>query len=326
MEAAMATNIVRYLDEHWAYPVVVTNPTTPTSGAPVRFGSQTGIALTDEGEGGNAATATTVNFGPYIADHVVDDDAGSGIAVGDAIFYHDTPTGSPATNLNNASASGYFYGFAMETVGANATATIEVCHVPSPGAGTLGAGTVGESNLASAAVAVEKLKGALQTGFIPVPLTSLREVFSNAITNIAGNGGVLASDTTPVLNFTNGDTDSALRVLWAATNVDPVIFQVPLPPDLDEASNVEVHFRAAMEGATDTPVISADSYFNEGDTKVEDDSAAVTGTTYAEYIITIAAADVPAGAQTMTVELTPGAHGDDDLYMTAVWVEYQRTD
>jgi hypothetical protein len=79
-----------------------------------------------------------------------------------------------------------------------------------------------------------------------------------------------------------------------------------------------------MAGATDTPVISADSYFNEGDTKVEDDSAAVTGTTYAEYIITIAAADVPAGAQTFTCELTPGAHTTDILYMTAIWVEYTR--
>jgi hypothetical protein len=97
-----------------------------------------------------------------------------------------------------------------------------------------------------------------------------------------------------------------------------------MPPDLDEAAVVEVHFRAAMAGATDTPVISADSYFNEGDTKVEDDSAAVTGTTYAEYIITIAAADVPAGAQTFTCELTPGAHTTDILYMTAIWVEYTR--
>lgn len=162
------------------------------------------------------------------------------------------------------------------------------------------------------------------TGFVGVPLTSVREVTSNAIPNAAGNGGLLASDTTPILNFTNADTDSALRLSWASSNSDAITFQVVLPPDLNDAKDVVLHFRAAMAGATDTPVISADTFFNEGDTKVEDDSAAVTGTTYAEYIVTIGAADVPAGAQTMSVELTPGAHTTDALYMTAVWVEYTK--
>lgn len=162
------------------------------------------------------------------------------------------------------------------------------------------------------------------TGFVNVPLTALREISSNAIPNAAGNGGLLAADTTPILNYINGDTDSALRLNWAASNSDPVAFQVALPPDLDEAGDVKIHFRAAMAGATDTPVISADTFFNEGDTKVEDDSAAVTGATYAEYTITVAAADVPSGAQTMSVELTPGAHTTDALYITAVWVEYSR--
>lgn len=161
-------------------------------------------------------------------------------------------------------------------------------------------------------------------GFVGVPLTSLRELTTGAIPNAAGNGGLLASDTTPILSTINGDTDGALRVSWAASNSDPVGFQVLLPPDLDDAADVVIKFRAAMAGATDTPAVSADSYFNEGDTKVEDDSAAVTGSAYAVYAITIAAADVPAGAQTLSVELTPGAHTTDALYLTAMWVEYTR--
>lgn len=86
---------------------------------------------------------------------------------------------------------------------------------------------------------------------------------------------------------------------------------------------MEVHFRAAMAGATDTPVVSADSYFNEGDTKVEDDSAALSSSV-AEKTITIDAADVPSGAQTLTVELTPGAHTTDAMHLYAIWVEYTR--
>ena len=156
---------------------------------------------------------------------------------------------------------------------------------------------------------------------IPVPLATLRESVSDDITNIAANGGLLAKDTTPNLEMTNGDTDSALRLDWAASNSDPIVFQVPLPADLDVACPLVIKFRAAMAGTTDEPTIASDVYFNEGDTKVEDVSAAVTGTTYAEYTITVAAADIPAGARTMTVELTPGAHTTDILYMTNIMVE-----
>lgn len=162
------------------------------------------------------------------------------------------------------------------------------------------------------------------TGCLPVPLATLRELTAGAIPNAAANGGLLASDTTPILNTINGDTDGALRVNWAAANVDAVGFQVVLPPDFDSDEDVSIHFRAAMAGATDEPVIAADAYFNEGDTKVEDVSEAVSGTAYAEYTITIAAADIPDGAQTLSVELTPGAHGTDALYITALWVEYNR--
>ena len=314
----MATNIVRYLQKHFVLPVACSDPATPASGSPVRFGELTGIALTDEGEGGNAATETSVDFGTFVADFSVkgvDDSGNSAVAAGDSIFYVDADT--PKLSKK---ASGYFFGFALETVNSGSTATIEVLHV------TAGSwiGSVATGDLAAGAVTAAKLSTTLKTGFVPVPLTGIREVAANNLQNIAANGGLLATDTTPILEFTNGDTDSAWRMRWAAANVDPISFQVPLPPDIDEASNVTVHMLAAMGGAADTPVISADSYFNVGDTKVEDDSAAITGTTPAEYAITIAAADVPAGAQTMTVELTPGAHGTDTLLIYAVWVEYTR--
>lgn len=312
----MATNIVK--EPGWTLSVVCSDPAAPVTGDPVRFGELTGVALTDEGEGGNASTETTVYFGPCVVDVSVKGIDGSGnsaVAVGDTIYYVDGDT--PKLSKK---ASGYFFGFALETVGSGETGTINVMHAPA-GAWT---GTVNTGDLASGAVTAAKLSTTLKTGFIPVPLTAVREVVSNAIPNAAANGGLLASDTTPILQLTNGDTDSALRLAWAASNSDPIIFQVALPPDLDVSGNVEVHFRAAMAGATDSPVISADSYFNEADTKVEDDSAAVSGTSYAEKTITIAAADVPAGAQTLTVELTPGAHTTDILYMTAIWVEYTR--
>lgn len=150
--------------------------------------------------------------------------------------------------------------------------------------------------------------------FIPVPLVTCLE-------SDATNATALTGSTTPTLDMADGDTDSGLVLTWAASNSDAIIFQTPLPPDLDVASDVVIHFRAKSGGSTNTPTIASDAYFNEGDTKVEDVSAAL-GAAYAEKTITIAAADVPAGAQTLTVELTPGAHTTDTVVLSAIWIEY----
>ena len=124
----MATNEIK--KPGWQLSVAATHPATPTSGGPVRYLTLPGVALTDEGAGGNAATETTVDFGPGIWDLSVDDDLGTGIAVGDALYYHDTGTGTPATSVNNRPGSSQcFYGYAMETVTANATSTINVMRV-----------------------------------------------------------------------------------------------------------------------------------------------------------------------------------------------------
>lgn len=313
----MATNIKRYLQQHFALPVVCSDPTTPATGDPVRVGELTGVALTDEGEGGNGATYTTVEFGACVVDvsvKAVDGSGNSAVALWDTIYYVDADT--PKLSKK---ASGYFFGFAMETITSGETDTINVMKLP---AGS-NISTVGTSDISTGAITAVKLSTTLKTGFIPVSLASVREITTGAFINAAGNGGLLATDTTPILNTINGDTDGAWRLAWAASNSDAIGFQVPLPPDLDEASVVEIHLRAYMAGATDTPVISADSYFDEGDTKVEDDSPALNATP-TERIITIAAADVPAGAQTLSVELTPGAHTTDILYVTAIWLEYTR--
>lgn len=154
--------------------------------------------------------------------------------------------------------------------------------------------------------------------FTDVPLDCLLETDG---TNVVARLGV---GTTPSLDMANGDTDSGLIATWAASNSDAVLFQRALPPRFDVASDLVIHFRGKMGGATDTPTIASDAYFNEGDTKVEDVSSAM-GAAYAENTITIAAADIPAGAQTVTVELTPGAHTTDTLIISSIWMEWKGT-
>lgn len=111
--------------------VAETHPATPTSGIPVRVGKLTGVAVTDEGGGGNAATATTIDIGQKIWDLYVDDNEASGIAVGAKLYYHDTGTGSPSTSLNNSSTSAdAVFGIALEAISANGTDRIKVLHIP----------------------------------------------------------------------------------------------------------------------------------------------------------------------------------------------------
>jgi len=144
----------------WNLSVVVTDPAAPVTGNPVRFGALTGIALTDEGEGGNISTETTVNFGPFVADISVVAESAA-ISVGDALFYDDAISG-----VNNDAVNGYFYGFAREAIANGQTATIEVIHTPSPGAGTLVDGTITTAKLADGAVTEAKIAAASLTGLI----------------------------------------------------------------------------------------------------------------------------------------------------------------
>lgn len=120
----MAKNLKR---THPVFPVACSHPTAPQSGQPVRVGELCGIAVHNEGAGGNAAANTTVDFRRQVWTLNVDDNEGSGIAPGDRLYYHDTPTGTPATSVNNSSTSADAeFGIALGTLGANATGQIDV--------------------------------------------------------------------------------------------------------------------------------------------------------------------------------------------------------
>lgn len=124
----MATNLIH--DKGARVVAAATDPATPASGDPVRLGKLTGVALVDEGDGGNAATDTTIDVAQRVWKLNVDDNEATGIAPGDKIYYHDTPTGSPATSLNNtATAADAFFGIALGTIATNGTSEIEVLHL-----------------------------------------------------------------------------------------------------------------------------------------------------------------------------------------------------
>ena len=142
----MASNII--YEPGYNISVVASYPASPVSGGVCIYGDLTGIAEIDE----NATTGeTTVNFGPWIADLPVTDSNTGGIAKGAPLF---ASKATPVVISNDS--TGVFLGYANETVGDSATATIEVIHPPMIG-GILGAGAIGATQLATGAVTATKI-------------------------------------------------------------------------------------------------------------------------------------------------------------------------
>lgn len=248
-------------------------------------------------------------------------DIGSAIARGTVLYgaadgkISDTSSGSAqGIALQAGAADGDIIEVALWSVKSTTAATVSVAD----------SGTFTDAATVEAALAEIYQSLISIQGFIPIPLTSLREVSSFAVGNAAAIGGVLASDTTPVLGpAVASPLDGCQVVSWVKQNVDAVMFQVPLPPDINEGADLVIHMRIKSGGTTDAVGFTSKAYFNEGDTEVADTGQTNQTTTWAEKLITIAAADVPAGAQTLTVQLTPAAHNTDALYLSALWIEYK---
>lgn len=114
----MAKNVI--MNEGRQLAVVCSDPATPKSGDPVRWGELTGVALTNEGSDG----LTTVRFTDAVAEVSVKGVNGSGnsaVADGDEIFYVDGDT--PKLSKK---ATGRLFGQAMGVVSSGGTSTIRV--------------------------------------------------------------------------------------------------------------------------------------------------------------------------------------------------------
>lgn len=179
-------------------------------------------------------------------------------------------------------------------------------------------------NIDLSAGGIQLPSSTLGKGFIPIGIFNCRLLSSDAFLNTI-EAGTPDGNTNPSLQRVNSATDKAARLIWASSNSDEIQFpSFAYPPDLDDSADITIHVLAAMGGATDTPVLTVSYWEGLGDTNAGGATAAVTGTTIAEYTRTIAAADVGAHPKTASVGITPGAHTTDALHIYNCWVEYTR--
>lgn len=174
------------------------------------------------------------------------------------------------------------------------------------------------------AVLPRHLGANFRAGYIPLPLASWRLIASNEIPVLASHAGDLASDSAPSLKRVNTSTDKKQRIAWAAASVIEIANDFQIPPDLDTSFPLTFNMRAAMAGATDIPVVSVGLFADVGDTNFGGNTAAVTGTGVATYSVIAASSDLGAFPSSVSISLTPAAHGTDILYVYSTWITYTK--
>lgn len=112
-----------YISEGRFINAVCSHPSAPNSGDPVLIGQIPGVAVTDEGDGGNISTETTVCLSGIFDLTVKGTDASGNkaVGVGDKVYY-DT-AGTPVLSVN---ATKVFFGYALEAVDSGASTVIKV--------------------------------------------------------------------------------------------------------------------------------------------------------------------------------------------------------
>jgi predicted RecA/RadA family phage recombinase len=210
--------------------VTCTYPASPASGGPVLYGTMTGVALKTK----DSAGQTVVDFSSGV--WALNVTTSGAIAAGDPLFLD-----AAAAVLSNDS-TGYFFGFAMKAI-ASGAAIINVLHVESPGASTLGSGTVSTTNLAVGVLAASAAgRGKVAANFFDVA-TVLAKFATDSIANAAliqviADGSFQADAPTRAL-FASG--------IWTGASLATGILKVTLAAGTAGGVNVTVAGMSAAD-------------------------------------------------------------------------------
>lgn len=162
-----------------------------------------------------------------------------------------------------------------------------------------------------------------------IPLTSFLDADGDPLAKFVSAGS-------PTFGFNLADSE-ALNLRWNNdANPGTALCQIALPFDLDDAEDMFLEFMCSKSGATVgdattltiTAFIVAEGDLHDADANCGGITAALVGNAVAKTTdmlsLTITAANVPSGAQTMTFTVTPtaGLLGTDDLMIHSVKLRY----
>jgi hypothetical protein len=154
---------------------------------------------------------------------------------------------------------------------------------------------------------------------VNLSLFDFREVDANGdVGAITANGGILASDTTPILR---GDSNQAQEIAWVAADVDPIAIQVGLPDNFDGSADVVLEC-VLSSGTTDDADLAVETSWDAAAQVADAVVEAGASATPHVNIATIAAADVPDAADRVTIILTPPTHATDAIVLHGIKLKY----
>lgn len=149
---------------------------------------------------------------------------------------------------------------------------------------------------------------------IPISLNDFRIVSSGGdVGNIAAIGGVLASDTVPILR---GDSAETVEINWASSQSIIIGTQFDVPTDFDGRRDCAVQITGAS-GTTNSFDFTVETGW-DGAALVSDSAVGQQSASNHTATATIAAGDIPDKPTRCTLMLTPAAHTTNAFNMVQV--------
>lgn len=155
---------------------------------------------------------------------------------------------------------------------------------------------------------------------LPLSLNDFREVTTGgAVANITNNGGILASDTTPILRNISGVLGQ--EISWATGNVDPILCHITLPSDFNGDNDVLLDLWV-NSGTTDAASIGISSCFDGGTTVSDTATDSAKSATTHRITAIISRDDIPDRAENLTIMLTPPTHATNAIQLQGARIRY----
>lgn len=157
-------------------------------------------------------------------------------------------------------------------------------------------------------------------GCIPLPLVTAREATAGDPGDIAANGGLLASDSTPALS--GAASTVSQQALWVSSNGDQILWDIPIPEDFDGRDDVLVELWVASGGTTNPATFTVATNWDGAAADVSDTATGLAQTAVHKTTARISAADVPDSPSFLSLALTPAAHTTDAMILKAARILY----
>lgn len=160
---------------------------------------------------------------------------------------------------------------------------------------------------------------------VGIELSSFREVTTaGAVGDATANGGLLASNSTPVFGVES--TTEAWAIIWAAGNSDIIQTSVPLPDDFDGREDALLELEVLTDntggGSIEAGTFSVLTSWNNAAQVTDTATDSTPATTVHTVTARVSAADIPDNARFVNIQLVLGTHANDPVHLLAARLKY----